>query len=152
MNLTPRLQTIYGSLLPNEEVWDVCCDHGQLGLAALKSNQFPLVHFVDQVPEIIDSLPKGFLNARYYPQPAEDLNIPLSGNIVIAGVGAHTILSSLNSWEAKGLLKAKRLILCPQKNLELIVHQKRAGYNLDKIESVDERGRLKSVLIYNQSS
>jgi tRNA (adenine22-N1)-methyltransferase len=56
LKLTPRLQTIFNSLMLGKPVWDLCCDHGYLGLRCYLSKQFPEVHFVDQVEEIITSL------------------------------------------------------------------------------------------------
>lgn len=147
--LAPRLKTIYDALLTQEEVWDVCCDHGHVGLQALQTSEFPQVHFVDQVPHIIESLP-AFEKAKYHPIPAEELEQNLSGTVVIAGVGAYTILSIVQAWEAKGILQAKRLILAPQRDPDLIALQQRPNYKLIRIELVDERGRDRFILIYDR--
>jgi tRNA (adenine22-N1)-methyltransferase len=149
-DLAPRLQTIFDALLCQEEVWDVCCDHGYVGLRALKENTFPFVHFVDQVPHIIETLPQDSPRAHYHPVPAEELDQVLGGSVVIAGVGAFTILSIVQSWEKRGILKAKRLILAPQKDPDLIAMQERPGYKLIRIELVEERGRDRFIMIYDQ--
>jgi tRNA (adenine22-N1)-methyltransferase len=148
--LVPRLKTIYDSLLANEDIWDVCCDHGQIGLKALEANLFGKVHFVDQVPHIIDTLPKDSGKAHYYAQPAEELSENIQGTAVIAGVGAYTILSIVQAWEAKGILGARRLILAPQRDPDLIALQARPGYKLSRIELIEERGRDRFILIYDR--
>jgi tRNA (adenine22-N1)-methyltransferase len=150
MELVPRLKTIYDSLLQKEDIWDVCCDHGQIGLKALETKSFGKVHFVDQVPHIIDLLPKDDNKAHYYALPAEELNEKIEGTAVIAGVGAYTILSIVQSWEQKGILQARRLILAPQRDPDLIALQSRPGYKLSRIELIEERGRDRFVLIYDR--
>lgn len=147
--LGTRLQTIYDALLSQEEVWDVCCDHGLVGLKALQDSEIPFVHFVDQVPHIIEALPEEE-KARYYAVPAEELDQSLGGTVVIAGVGAYTILSIVQAWESKGILQAKRLILAPQRDPDLVALQPRPGYKLIRIELVDERGRERFILIYDR--
>lgn len=146
--LSPKLQLIYENLLPGEDLWDLCCDHGYLGQVALASNEFNQVFFVDQVPHIIEKLearlrkesPKSFdldasepseveaslikqtyllsRKAHFRNVPAELLQESLFGNVVIAGVGAYTAFAIVKSLWERQFLQAKRLILSPQRDDE----------------------------------
>ncbi|RZF93469.1 hypothetical protein EXT42_07070 [Pseudoalteromonas sp. CO302Y] len=57
MALSKRLSAI-ASMVTTEydEIWDCCCDHGFLGIELLKQNKAPKIHFVDIVPELMQSL------------------------------------------------------------------------------------------------
>ncbi|MGZ3775086.1 MAG: SAM-dependent methyltransferase [Pseudobdellovibrionaceae bacterium] len=164
--LSRRMQLIFDHLLPGQPVWDFCCDHGYIGLNAYESGLFPEVHFVDQVPHIIQQLQLRFQNeywqkdsaiqARFLAITGEDVAIPLSGSVIIAGVGAHTIFKILNTLQQKNLLQAQRLILGPQRDEEWLLkmllevpgfHYKRAA---DHCEIV-ERGRSRKLLIFDKN-
>lgn len=61
ITLSTRLQHLYQVANPEDEctwdrVWDLCCDHGQLGLACLVQGRAREVHFVDAVPSIMADL------------------------------------------------------------------------------------------------
>ncbi len=128
LKLSPRLQHIYALLLPGKPVWDFCCDHGHLGLNAVESGHFPEVYFVDQVDSIIERLrgrfeaylpkSKSTAQAHFLASSGQDIETPLRGTVVIAGVGAYTILEILQGVKSKGNLQADRLILGPQRDEE----------------------------------
>ncbi|WP_413288810.1 tRNA (adenine(22)-N(1))-methyltransferase TrmK [Bdellovibrio sp. HCB337] len=124
MILSERLQLIYENLLPEKAVWDFCCDHGYLGVEALKSRRFSEVYFVDQVPHIIQGLEKTVREkfsevssqAHFKISKGEEVDCPVTGNVVIAGVGAFAIFKIIKSLFNKNFLQAERLILCPQRD------------------------------------
>lgn len=159
------MQLIYDLLMPGEPVWDFCCDHGYLGLNAYESGLFPEIYFVDQVEHIIARLQKRFdtkyyreespVQAHFLSQPGEGVERPLRGTVVIAGVGAHTIFKIICGVHGKGLLQARRLILCPQRDeeklIEFFLSERNFGYQLsDEHYEVEERGRLRKLLIFNR--
>ena len=164
--LSPRLQLIFDFLIPGEPVWDFCCDHGYVGLNAYKSGQFPEIHFVDQVPAIIKALEERFqaqhhdedsaVKVFFRAQAGEDVLEPLKGSIVIAGVGAHTILKIIRTQKDRGQLNAKRLILCPQndeKRLLTGLHEiNKLGFILcNERYAMEERGRTRKLLIFDKN-
>lgn len=127
IHLSKRLQTLHDLLLPGEPAWDLCCDHGLLGLKALESGLFPRVHFVDQVPHIMQRL-QGILDenphrghAQCHTLPAENLAEPLTGSVVIAGVGGERILGMVKALTDRQMLRASRLILGPHKDEKTFV-------------------------------
>lgn len=93
--LGKRLQALFDAIPPGyDEVWDLCCDHGQLGLALLESQRAKQVHFVDQVDSIMldlrDRLERyGATAYQLHTLPAEQLVLtaPTRPLLVLAGVG-----------------------------------------------------------------
>ncbi|UXR64795.1 class I SAM-dependent methyltransferase [Bdellovibrio bacteriovorus] len=163
--LSRRMQLIFDHLLPGKPVWDFCCDHGYLGLNAYESGLFSEVHFVDQVPHIVEQLEVRFqaeyfrddalTQAGFHSRPGEDLQQPVSGTVVIAGVGAHTILKIVQSLTENGLLSADRLILGPQRDEQMLSDLlQKVLPNTFKTDcemlSVEERGRNRKLLIFDK--
>ena len=159
------MQIIYNQLLPGKPVWDLCCDHGYLGIRAYLSGNFSVVYFVDKVPEIIKSLElkfrqiyensDGASSARFQAKAGEDINEAVQGTLVIAGVGAHTILKILQNLHLKQLLHAEKLILAPQRHESWLLDSMTENENFRDfamVESIDilERGRLRKLLIFKR--
>ena len=159
--LSQRLKLIFDQLLPGYAVWDICCDHGYLGSHAYQSQRFHEVNFVDQVPEIIARLEKRFHReiaqttnptaSRFVVSAGEDLTLELTGNVVISGVGSYTIFQILKSLQEKNLLKAKRLILCPQNDVVKIDEIKKLPGFLYRqsqdVISVNEKDRIREIYV-----
>ncbi|WP_409477410.1 SAM-dependent methyltransferase [Pseudobdellovibrio sp. HCB154] len=163
-SLSPRLQQIYKQLLTGEAVWDLCCDHGYVGSHAYQSQLFPEINFVDQVPEIIVRLEERFQRdivqttnptaTRFITASGEELTLELTGNVVISGVGSYTIFQILKSLQTKNLLKAKRLILCPQNDVvKMDEIKKLPGFlyrQSQDIISVNEKDRVREIFVLDQ--
>lgn len=154
-------------LLPGEPVWDFCCDHGYMGLRAYHSGDFPEIHFVDQVPHIIEQLENRFrhrhqrdgLTAQvsFWPESGENLRVPLKGTAIIAGVGAHTILQILRGLiEREQGLQASRLVLGPHNDEEFLEHSLASwqafqkGFKLAANTQVQEGSRTRKLLIFDK--
>jgi len=164
MKLSNRLQFIYENLRPGMPVWDFCCDHGYLGVEALKSGRFPQVHFVDQVPHIVENV-ESIVNekfcglrkqARFYAMRGEDIEEVVQGSVVIAGVGAFAICKILQALLRKNLLQAQRLILCPQRDEEKFLTMLselgdgfRNRFSFTGATSLEERDRSRVVYLYD---
>jgi tRNA (adenine22-N1)-methyltransferase len=166
MALTGRLQFIYENLLLQRPVWDFCCDHGYLGIEALRSEAFSEVYFVDQVPQIVSTL-ENLISTKFgtlRPQAhiktsrGEDVDQAVKGNVVIAGVGAFTIFEILeNLWRKKNL-QADRLILCPQRDenkflkmLSNIGSEFSASYKLSGEHVLQEKTRSRFIYILDRA-
>lgn len=100
--------------------WDICCDHGHVGIGALESKKFSQVHFVDQLPHIMQRLSTTLLDlgleeSLYFLHDlkGEEIDTTVSGTCLIAGVGGLTITKILQSLLIKNFLRADRLILSP---------------------------------------
>lgn len=126
MKLSERLTAVYENLLPSKDVWDICCDHGYLGLAAYQSQKFPKVHFVDQVPSIMEKLKNLFLKfesiaeidskAIFICTAGEDLTTEVTGTVSITGIGGLNTFKILDGLSKNNFLNADRLILGPHKD------------------------------------
>lgn len=103
-----RIQFLLDQIPPGSELWDVGCDHGLLGLAAVAHQRVSRSHLVDPALSVIESL-KQFLNSPKYSEwwkenearvqivraRGEDVVASASGTIVIAGMGGESIVKIL---------------------------------------------------------
>ena len=128
--LSPRMKSFIEHAIPNASFWDVCCDHGYVGIQALTSNQFTSVHFVDQVPHIMKRLQQLIYQNKnlraehkFFLQtcPGEEIEGDVEGTLLIAGVGGLTMKNILTSLMSKKTLLAQRLLLSPHTDEKVIV-------------------------------
>lgn len=147
--ISRRLEAALSYVVPNGDLWDICCDHGLLGLAAANRELAKQVYFVDQAPHLIQALPR-IENGIYLSLPGEEIQQIIKGTVVILGVGDFTIQKILRSLQGQGLLQAGRLILGPHKNPERIANLDLENYQLVEKVTVDERGRERILYIFDQ--
>ncbi len=121
MPLSLRLGRLHDALREGHPAFDLCCDHGYLGIGALLSDKVPHVTFVDKVPALIDRLSDRFpvaidkKRATFIAADASTLTPqPISGSIVVAGVGAQVALDILSGFALPSLLPGGRLLLQPE--------------------------------------
>lgn len=164
--LSDRMQAIYDHLLPGEPVWDFCCDHGYLGLSAYRSGNFPEVHFVDQVPHIMENLKNRFeqkhqkyekhQRAYFWSQSGESLQEKVSGTVVIVGVGTYTITDILQGIHEKNSAFIKRYIISThnyEDKLDAFLEAWepfKSAHKLTKFCNVPENGRVRKLLIFDK--
>lgn len=157
--LSPRLQLLFDQLLPGLDVWDLCCDHGYLGLKAHAAGVFRRIHFVDSARHLIESLQKRFGRHEglyFHSLPAEKLGEKLQGNVIAAGVGAELICRILHELTASGVLAAERLVLGPHKDAEKLQEWLgqdcvfSASYSLLAVREVFEKGRRREVFVFSR--
>lgn len=166
MKLPNRLQFIYENLLPAQPVWDFCCDHGYLGVEALKSGKFPQVYFVDQVPHIVENIEalvtekfsEFRTQAHFIASRGEEIAEVVQGSAVIAGVGAFAICKILDSLQRRNLLQASRLILCPQRDEEKFLTMLRelgddfnTRFSFTGATLLEERSRSRIVYLFDHA-
>ena len=155
--LSPRIQLIVDHTLPNEPFWDLCCDHGYIGIGALTYQNVSEVHFVDQVSHIIEKI-KSYSKSTetplfYHNAPAETLTNQFKGTVVICGVGMNTILDVLNENQKNTQSYIKRWIIGPHTHQDAseILSNLLIGYKLFQKSSVLERGRNRDFYIFDQN-
>ena len=163
--LTPRLQIVYDQLIKNQDVWDFCCDHGYLGGAAYKSQNFKDIYFVDPIASIIQKLEAQFLKylyrndssstAYFITKNAQQIENPVFGTASIVGVGGLLIYEILETLSRKKCLLAQRLVLGPhrdrEKLLELIKNNELfSSYTLTSQKEISENQRLRLVLVFDR--
>jgi len=162
--LSPRFKTFVSNVIPDEPFWDLCCDHGYVGLEVFFSRKSSEVHLVDQVPHIMKKVEIYLTDNEIFSSgiflhtvKAEKLDLPLSGTVLIAGVGGKSIQIILHELLKQNLLHANRLLLSPHTDLKAfneIVEsdQFRIQYKLTEQVSLDEGGIIKTLFIFDKST
>lgn len=99
-----RIQALINLIDPSTEVlWDLCCDHGKIGLAALEKYPHLKIHFVDQVPSIMDRLKKNLgtdipsKTINFHISDIRKLSFPPGATIIAAGVGGLLLIEFLEA-------------------------------------------------------
>lgn len=165
LKTTPRIQMLLESALVGSPIWDMCCDHGLLGLRALAREEFGEVHFVDQVPSIMKGLElklqslssQGLLNFyQLHCQKAESLSVPIEGSCIIAGVGGKTISIILSSLHEADLLYAKRLVLSAHSDEALMLSYFESDkfkkvYRMVEKKEVSDRLKIRSIYVLDRT-
>ncbi len=165
MRISPRLQVVYDNLLEGHDVWDVCCDHGFLGGAAYESRRFANIYFVDQVASIINRVKVTFetyvfktdnpSKAFFFAESGEQIKTIVTGNLCIAGVGAHVINDILCGLAKNEKLAAQRIILGPHRDEEklekmLAVNELLSQYKMSAKKEMQENGRNRIFFILDR--
>jgi tRNA (adenine22-N1)-methyltransferase len=127
--LSNRMQAFLEHAIKHDVLWDVCCDHGYVGIKALESGLFSEVYFVDCIPHIMKRLEQLIQQLNWkishpyqlYTMSGADIPIDIEGTLLIAGVGGATIKTILSSLLEKKTLKAKRLLLSPHMDVPLFL-------------------------------
>jgi tRNA (adenine22-N1)-methyltransferase len=103
-------------------IYDLCCDHGQIGLEFSQKYPQATLYFIDAVKEIIQRLEYKLTSKHHHAITADvgAYQYPNLSNalIVIAGVGTHTIISALDNLYSQGF--DGDLIVCTHKNQLLL--------------------------------
>ncbi len=138
MKLGARLEHIKQLVSPEyDHVWDCCCDHGYLGQALLQENHPARIHFVDIVPDLIDSLESRLQrhapNANWQTHCGDVADLPLSENpgkhlIIIAGVGGDLMIELITRIHMCQGAVAADYLLCP------VYHQYAVREHLVRLE------------------
>lgn len=145
--LTKRMKCFIDNAIKDEALWDICCDHGYVGIKALETSQFSEVHFVDQVPHImqrLESLIKQYWRIKpehkytLHLMSGEELELDVRGTMLVAGVGGLTIKTIVSTLIEKNKLHARRLLLSPHTDEKVLI-QYLDDTDFKKIYSVTEK-------------
>ena len=157
--LSTRLQMVYEQLIPGLDVWDLCCDHGYLWLKAHSSGNFAHIHFVDPAAHLIEVLKRrcdGAAGISFHAISAQNTEIAMQGNVVVAGVGAELICEIILDLIANEKLEAKRLILVPHKHPNKMTSKLACNdvfscrYSHSATYSVEENGKQREVFVFEK--
>jgi tRNA (adenine22-N1)-methyltransferase len=155
MPLSHRLQSLLDRCQPGLPLWDLCCDHGLLGLEALNSGLFSEIVFNDAVAHVLEPLRAQlgeFENARVVHAFAEDIVEPLTGNLVLAGIGGEKIFRILSRHLAAGRLHAHNIVACPEKHADWLCRQRLEGYALKETAVIPHNLGTRHILVLSAIS
>lgn len=120
--LSIRLKSLRSYYNQEKHVWDIGCDHGQLGLSFHNISTVEKIHLVDPSLPVIEGLKQKLIDsyitkAKVYHQTGQSLSIKSSSNcIFIAGMGGKEIgeiithiLPQLNS--------SSRIVISPHRKI-----------------------------------
>ncbi len=134
MPLSPRLQTLLDATRAGHPVFDLCCDHGHLGVAALLSQRIPHVTFVDRVPAIVDTVSDRFpvalerTRATFLCADARELPPrPVTGSVIIAGVGGDVVRDILVGFALPSLQVGGRILVQAESKIDRVKTQLRSA-------------------------
>lgn len=103
-HISNRIREISSLARPKWPTYDLCCDHGMIGLWILESQKSSSLTLVDCVHEIVKQLDEkiarfgSHLPIKTQAQDASKINIPeQQANVVIAGVGGRKIIRILSA-------------------------------------------------------
>ena len=138
LKLSTRLKQIE-QMVPTgyDHVWDCCCDHGLIGAALLSRQAADNVHFVDIVPDLMNTVEKNL--QRFYPEDKWEVHCldvaklplkqyPSKHLVIIAGVGGDLMCELVEGIYQYDQDANIDFLLCPVNNpymlrQKLIEHQ-----------------------------
>lgn len=107
-----------------DAIWDLCCDHGRLGMALIETGKAPEVRFNDCIDSIMTDLEARLIRygARGYQLhtvEAEQLQLPRNGYhlLVLAGVGDEMTIRILQSLSHQTAPEHQDWLISPANNL-----------------------------------
>lgn len=169
--LSRRLEAIKHTIHSDyTHIWDCCCDHGQLGMALVKSNAAPHIHFVDIVPQIIDKVQAKLLfhfpnqagsehqdTSQWHTHCADVSELPIHRFdqakdqrhlVIIAGVGGDLTQECVETLYKNNPLRSIDFLLCPVRHLYALrssLH--RLNFGLVSESLIEENKRIYEVIL-----
>lgn len=135
-NLSTRIEALVNITDENyEEIWDLCCDHGIIGISYANLHKPQKIYFIDQVEGIIDKLvlhlPSAISEETTFVatcMPAEKIRINENTKnlVIMAGVGTETIIKTLKNLKAQNLKNTHFLLSThkhPQKLRKFLIDE-----------------------------
>jgi len=157
--MSDRIRRLASFVRPHSVLYDLCCDHGYIGLSAWDRKPLAGLVFVDQSQNALravrTSLVKRSLiddaRIQVINDAAEKIAIdPRPGDFVIAGVGIRTIVTIISELFPQGL-GPHRLIICQEKNsFELRSFLKAKAFGLVAEDVVMEAGRFREIMVLEE--
>lgn len=132
-----------------DSVWDLCCDHGRLGMALIETQRTPQVHFVDCIDGIMTDLAATLehYGARGYQLHcclAEQIDLPTDGKhlLVLAGVGDEVSIRIVQHLSAQNTDAQIDWLISPANNLFQVRQFLQPDFGVLDEGVVAENGRL----------
>ena len=154
--VSERIRRIVDLTLDGRPTWDLCCDHGLIGLWAWYQRKLPELHFVDRTPALMQQLESrltrhvGSPSIFFHTVDAAKVSLGATpSNVILAGVGfraADQILSKLDSGSAP-----HRAIVSVHAEVDLLPPAMlRLGWRLADEVPVEENGRVRVITAWDR--
>ncbi len=153
--ITPRIARLSSFVAEGRSTWDLCCDHGLIGLYAWSRFNLPDLHFVDRAPNVVARLEaalQGRMNLDsifFHPMDASELELPSRPcNVIIAGVGFRAMKRIIEANYPTSL--PHRVIISIHTEEERVAQTMTdLGWRLHGTAGVEERGRMRLISAWN---
>ncbi len=149
--VSERMRRIVDCIEDGRPTWDLCCDHGLVGLWAWHTRALPELHFVDRVPGIINDLERDVglhLDSRglaFHSIDAVSLVLPERPcNVILCGIGFRAFERIMSALYANP--REDRLVASVHaEEGRLAPFLERTGWQLVQQFEVHEDGRLRTI-------
>ena len=166
MKLSSRLKQIESMVEYNySHIWDCCCDHGFLGTSLLTKRAAEIIHFVDIVPELVDTIESKL--KQFHPESASHwkthcldvAQLPVKEYqgkqlIIIAGVGGDLMVRMIDAIYSNHKYKSLDLdfLLCPV-NRQFALREKLIAldFSLQDEKLIEDKGRFYEILLLSST-
>lgn len=154
--LDARLTALLALIRPDQVLLDIGCDHGHLALRAVVDGRVPHATLVDRAAPtlararaLLDAHDDGKVRGRVALRCVDgaDLDRPVTGTVVIAGMGARAICRILERGVLPHVVDEVRLVLQPEVEVERLVNWLRARALCPMATTVTARGRAHAVVV-----
>lgn len=157
IKLSPRLERIADYVTDDEKIVDVGCDHGLLDVYLAQKNESCEIIASDVSNGALDSARKNIskyhLGDRITPILSSGLDNIDTDNvdaIVIAGMGAHTIVGILYT-NMKKLKRVKKLVVQSNNDLDFLrAKVTKLGYYISNEELVKDAGIIYTIVEFRR--
>lgn len=137
--------------IDHRPTWDLCCDHGLVGLWAWHTHSLPRLHFVDRAPGLVDRIEQRlsatFRDDRmvFHSRDAATIsfgNVP--SNIFLSGVGFRTSQRILAA-TCKSTTAHRLVVSVHAETERLHSAMEEKGWRLAGETQVEEHGRVRKI-------
>lgn len=158
-SLSLRLSALHQQYRHESSIWDIGCDHGQLGLSFLSKESVKAIHLVDPALLVIETLKKKLKDSYIsnekiliHHQPGQEVKLDQTSNcIFIAGMGGKEI-GEIVLHLLPQLTSNDRLIISPhRKILELRELLSSKALGLEHEEVLKEDGQFYQIIVLSKN-
>lgn len=136
-------------------VWDIGCDHAQLGLSFLDEERVKGIHLVDPSSDVMKELNSKLIAAhiprrdiiKSYPTQGQQITLSSTSNLVfIAGMGGKEILDILSAIQTQLKLEDRVVVSPHRKILELRHWLSNSEFGLELEYCLEENQQFYEIL------
>jgi tRNA (adenine22-N1)-methyltransferase len=153
--VSERISRIGDFVIDGRPTWDICCDHGQIGLWAYRTHRLPELHFVDRAPHITADLERALsphmdlTSIYFHSMDAAALQLPPTPcNVIVAGVGFKSMRRIVGTLYP--VTRPHRVIISVHSEEERVdAYMRDQGWSPTHATSVEERGRTRAIRVWD---
>lgn len=154
-HVSERMRRIVDFALDGRATWDLCCDHGLIGLWAWLSLDLPEIHFVDRAPGLIADLEqrigRQLENDRMFFHARDASKISFGEqacNLFLTGVGFRASQRILAGIDPR--ITPHRVIVSVHAEAEKLPRaMQELGWRFAGATTLEEQGRVRTIFAWD---